>query len=114
MCFHAIESLLPLHPMAKRSDYDIHQQERNVEFWKVTPIRSIRLCFHPMGSLLLLHPRSDYGMQQQESNVEFGKVLPIVRMFRLYDLPTLSLFITYVYFSFHVFFHTCLFLIHYI
>jgi len=52
----------------------------DVEFWQVIPMGSIRLYFHPMERLLLLHPRtkrSDYGIHQPESNVEFWKVIPV-------------------------------------
>jgi len=80
--FHLMKSLLPLHSVpTKRSDYGIHQQESNVEFWKVIPVGSIQLGFHPMESSLPLHPtmmRSDYGIHQQENNVEFWKVIPIL------------------------------------
>ena len=44
LCFHPMESLLPLHPGTTRSDYGVHQQESHVEFWKVTPVQSIQQC----------------------------------------------------------------------
>jgi len=69
LCFHPTESLLSLHPGTKQSDYGIHQQENNVEFWKVTPVMPIWLCFHPMGSLLPLHSRIErlaYRILQQK------------------------------------------------
>jgi len=50
----------------KTSDYGIHQQESNAEFWKVIPTMSAQLCFHLTESLLPLHlptKQSDYGIQ---------------------------------------------------
>jgi len=52
-----------------------------VKLWTVIPVQLNRLLFHPMESLLSLHPRTkraDYEIYQQRSNAELWKAILVM------------------------------------